>query len=377
MSFDYLNEAFKKLEFLNEELFDATPQGVNNLDEFKSADDVTDLVRVIDPEAETEEDLQDSYIGKVITNCNVCHSNIFKNKSDIIIGDDGVVNIEEQCPYCGETMGFAVIGEVSEFKPEPEETGEVTVEVDDATVTTDGDDAPTEETIEESLTEAKHYKPHTLKLLKLLNSSDTDEPINESMNNVNVETDDTVVSIESDDAGKVTVSTEPKVAEVVEGEEAIVPVSAETQEEIVADNDIVVDDEATEDDIDFDIDELDEDSFNELGESYLRETYDNVESFTTTQISSDDTKLFIEGVIKFTSGAEKSTKFVFEALSATTDGKITFSGMNEHFSARSGIYTLTGNVSDKKFISESLKYNYRAKSSDDTAHKVSGIVTKK
>ena len=90
MAFDYINEAFKRLDILDEELFDTSSEGINKLSDFIEQDD--EVVRVIDPEAETDEELKDSYVGKVIVNCNVCHSHIFENKEDIVIEEEGVVN---------------------------------------------------------------------------------------------------------------------------------------------------------------------------------------------------------------------------------------------------------------------------------------------
>ena len=208
MSFDYLNEAFKKLELLKEETFDTSPNGLASMKSFMDADLEDDSVRVIDPEADRDEDLQDSYIGKVITNCNVCHSNIFENKEDIVIDEDGAVNVEKQCPYCGETMGFTVMGEVTEFVA-PTEEDDVKVEVDGEPVAVEepatdasepleealgigaglalggaaigagmigssllgeDDEDPTDDASEEKpLEEGKRqYKPHTLKILKML-----------------------------------------------------------------------------------------------------------------------------------------------------------------------------------------------------------------
>lgn len=131
MSMDYINEAFKSLSLLNEEAFDTSLDGLNNLSDFMEQDDVEDVVKVIDPEAESTEDLSDSYIGKVIINCNVCHSHIFENKEDITIDDDGIVNVDMQCPYCGEQEGFTAVGEITEFKPQEEET-EPKVEVNNS-----------------------------------------------------------------------------------------------------------------------------------------------------------------------------------------------------------------------------------------------------
>lgn len=757
MSLDYLNEAFKKLNLLNEETFDTSLDGINELSNFMDQDASTDEVKVIDPEAETEDDLQDSYIGKVITNCNVCHSHIFENKEDIVINEDGVVNPDKQCPYCGETAGFVIVGEITEFtQPTGEGTDEnPKVEVDGEEVTVE-----TEEPAEENLTESfnfdalriseedltdlvqdevglQHYegvsdgnlnfkealeygiknlvdtikkdygyicttddinylkdlftkfgknyswsmltkddflkwvknhdegylddaerkvfidevwdvlhremkeganyedmddaniielvdssdnplhdlghkffglldeglvtesrkphrtnartvnrilktnesleedsetfdkesralKPHTRRLLALLNndgltecsdvaidedladidgtiasvltkhSSEIDacngnetavkdcvinilssdevkdrstaddairiikncrggklwstlgtymsgekvissrsrnrrlvasleedsstssifnigdrvkekwanpynvgtvidhrndpeegplsqvrwdysdredvewvcdqdlseysedderagyyeavEDINaglkEDVNNVNVETDDSIVNVATDETGKVTVSTEPRELETTD-EEAVGPVSDDTMDEIESNNSDVVDEipdeefEESPEDIDFDIDDVDEEGLDGLGESYLKKVYENVKSFKTTSVSTDDSHMVIEGLITFNSGVEKKTGFIFEACSATTDGKVKFVGRNEHFSRGSKAFTLTGTITNKKLISESLTYNYRTKVSDGKSVRVYGTVRNK
>ena len=118
MRLDYIDEAFKKLELLNEDTFNFSPQGMSDLETFLAQDDTTELVKVIDPEATDPAELNTSYVGKVITNCNVCHSNVFTQKDDIQVNEDGIVNIEKQCPYCGELEGFTILGEIIPFDPE-------------------------------------------------------------------------------------------------------------------------------------------------------------------------------------------------------------------------------------------------------------------
>ena len=66
-------EAFRALNALNEDVFSLDADGVKGLSDFKNNDDFEDDISIIDPEAETTEDLQDNYIGKVILDCCVCH----------------------------------------------------------------------------------------------------------------------------------------------------------------------------------------------------------------------------------------------------------------------------------------------------------------
>lgn len=130
---DYLAEAFKALDdvedvtpCLHEEMFTMDSDGLSELADFEvESEKSEDKKRVIDPEAKNEEELKSSYVGKVIIDCNQCHSKVYKDKEDIVIdGDD--VNKEEECPYCFATEGFKVVGEVAPYT----ET-KVDVEVED------------------------------------------------------------------------------------------------------------------------------------------------------------------------------------------------------------------------------------------------------
>lgn len=129
---NYLSEAFKKLEILDEDVFDLDKDGLTALKDFEDKDEEDDSIAVIDPDAESEEDLEDSYIGKVILDCSVCHTDIYKDKEDIIIDEEaGLANIGEECPYCYSSEGFKVIGEVKPFVETTFETeDDVDVEVD-------------------------------------------------------------------------------------------------------------------------------------------------------------------------------------------------------------------------------------------------------
>lgn len=572
MSFDYINEAFRKLNMLEEDVFDTSIGGLNNLSTFLDNDN-DDIVKVIDPEAETEENLSNSYVGKVIIDCNVCHSKIFSEKSDIVLSEDGVVNPEEQCPYCGETSGFTVVGEIKEFeqdtaeetptdetpvdetpaeetetqegeeKPEVEEalTEELSAEnsQDDEPISEEfdaftavstfltgkgydvsskdgkayvwgvvdyldlGGIAPTTENLESwlkdtlaeeeyrselesccgqnSLEEA-YFKPvdgepgvkralidscdeFTVTLLeitdedgtwyevginhptkdfeqveigeyrtekfaesiaqrvvsmltkyveleeltsiyefgtrsiydkvasKMPETEPTTEELNEDIQNLSLTTDETQVKLTSDENGKVTLVTEPVIKEEAEPEVVeeeppadgaleIAPVSDETVDAIVDNNDVeteeeVVEEEPVEEPIeetgeeDVALDEVDEEGLDELGESYMKAVYENVESFKTTNVSANDTHIVVEGLIKFASGTERKTGFIFEAHTAR-DNKVNFKGCNEHFSKDRNSFTLNCSVVDRKLLPESLSYNYNV-----DGREISGTVTRK
>lgn len=141
---EYLSEAFKELKILDEDVFDLDKEGLEDLRDFQDEDE-EEVIDVYDPDAETEEELEDSYVGKVILDCSVCHTDIYKDKEDVIIDEDTqLANIGEECPYCFSIDGFKVIGEVKPFVETELETE------DDVDVSVDGEKVEVEEE-EESL----------------------------------------------------------------------------------------------------------------------------------------------------------------------------------------------------------------------------------
>ena len=113
----FLTEAFKELKMLNEEDYN-----LNNKDEIEDMHDTVfnqlddKSIDIIDPNAQSVDDLEDSYVGKVILDCDVCHSKIYKDPSEVIIDDESsLANIDEECPYCYSTDGYKIIGEVASY----------------------------------------------------------------------------------------------------------------------------------------------------------------------------------------------------------------------------------------------------------------------
>ena len=118
------------------------------------------------------------------------------------------------------------------------------------------------------------------------------------------------------------------------------------------------------DNLDFavgDIDEFDDSGFDELGESFLKRVYENVNSFKTSKVQYKDDSLIVEGLIKFNSGKEKTTTFKFENFKSTKRGKVLISGLNEMFSKNKKSFILKGTLADKHFTCESLVYKYNTR----------------
>ena len=653
----YLSEAFKRLDILNEDTFAINDQGLDDYIKFEDEDELDDYVDVIDPEAETIDDVQDSYVGKVILDCCVCHSKIYKDVEDVVV-DGELANAGEECPFCYTPDGYKVVGQVSEFNAdETEEDDDVEVDIEetddqieeglfnkkekdnekyDVWTTQDGEtwcgaegvdkknadarikefnkkfakeikagthkiwmepagsgtnkkdkqidknkdineavkkvktDAeeqirkvPADRTLptksikedlkfnlfqdpykglesriseldnsiqkarneidrlekekskyQDSLSAEQHcqevikdflngidievyyynyihqskslivqtdYSEGTLKELKdtfsgsdvetdhnsykkfvgefkghkvevnynesdgiiikirdfddftksvnesksIKESSDSgywyftrhgvqpgsipkganvltiqdvengtyvkldrvlttkelndyeiiekrpegldeSKSINEDINNLSLDTDDTHMEMTSDENGKVTISTEPITNGNTDGE-VITPVEPEVQNEIDSN---VADGE----EIEIDMDEFDEESFDNLGESYLKKVYENVNSFKCSNVRFIGDKLIVEGLINFASGNTKKTNFVFGAREATKSGKIRFIGENKEIARGKKSFTVTGKIVDKKFLSESLNYNYGVKTSNGKVQRLYGTV---
>lgn len=380
----YLVEAFQKLSELNEDVFDLTPEGAVKLHDFV-ADDIADtenIEEIIDPLATTEEDLKDSYIGKVILDCTICQSKIYKDAADVVLDEAGkFANVGEACPYCQSTDGFKVIGQVAPYSKTDIDV-EVTTKSEDLNGVTEGLDkfkafekeankyerevdtslgsntglVSAEADVEhiakkyfsaDAIRKAKAKNPEFFSLLYQAPCDMVDElkkSLSEDLNGVTVDTDKETINITA------TEKTE-------DGEQMIVPVEPEVSASF--DDSAVEPDEDSE--ADFDIDTFEPSEFDGLGESYLKRVYENVDSFKTTSSKIDGNFIKLEGIIGFKSGKKAKTNFTFESRLATKTGKLKFFGENAQFAKSKNAFILTGKLDGKKLIAESLTYNYKVK----------------
>ena len=189
-----------------------------------------------------------------------------------------------------------------------------------------------------------------------------DDEINESIENIDIETEHEKIKVKTEEKDD-------------HDNEMIVPVETETEDEIEAEQVEETSEDEPEDEemVDVDFDEFDEETFDNIGESYLKKVYENVDSYKTSEVKlSKDNKIVIEGLIKFNSGNVKKTSFIFESKDMTKAGKLRFIGENCQISRGKKSFTLTGNLTDKKFISESLNYNYKTKNGEGKSTRVYG-----
>lgn len=334
---NYLSEAFKKLDFLTEEEFSLQDTaGLDDMDQLLKTP-ASNIANVIDPEAETEDELQDTYIGKVILHCPVCNSMIYKDLEDIVKDDvEELVNIGEECPYCYTSEGFKVIGIVSPF----------------------------EETSEEEEQEDEEEDP-----------AEEEKELTEEFETVEVATKNQKVTLDADDDGKLTIEAEPvEEDDEDEEEEVLAPVPDEVADDIEA---TANNSEDEDEEVEYDVEDFDSDSFDELGESYLKSVYENVSSYKTTDVSSKGNTLVVEGLIKFNSGKMKPTKFVFEASTATKNNKLRFIGENKQITRGRKAFTITGKLNENKsFITERFNYNYMTKNEKGKSTRLYGTLKK-
>lgn len=463
----FLSEAFKALDLLEEENFDISNS--DEMDKLKlfiddDVDDDDDTISIIDMDATDEEELEDSYDGKIICDCPVCHSKVFKNKEDIVLNDESdLANVGEECPYCYSVDGFKIIGEVAPFHKDYDATAEdkdgnpVDVEL---SVEDEEDKAKTESfrrrrgrksRLNESVTFID-YKPGSGALANLkkqlkengkkyvlidarnMDPEDIGGAVTERNgnavkipSNIDFSKYDAIIVDSYDSASKdlkreldntgleiyaITYSRKPK-NEALEKldletendlihvtaetkDEQIVPIDMDTQSEIemeqpLDDDDLDIDVESDEEDTDMDmedeeggedeelpneaeVDEFDEESFDELGEAYLKQVYNNVRGFRTRSIKESNNSIIVEGVINFKSGNNKLTTFKFTPRPISGRNTVRLLGENFNIASGRNSFSLTGKVKGRKFITEKFTYNYINKDSNGNRFRVHGSI---
>ena len=100
------------------------------------------------------------------------------------------------------------------------------------------------------------------------------------------------------------------------------------------------------------LEDIDEESVNECTTNYLKEVYSNVDKFELTQGDIKNNVLVLEGIIKFHSGAERTTTFGYNL-----NNGLNLRGVNEDL-AKGGEFVMSCTLEGKKLIAESLSYKY-------------------
>lgn len=107
------------------------------------------------------------------------------------------------------------------------------------------------------------------------------------------------------------------------------------------------------------VEDFDNAKFDKLVTKYLKEVYENVESFETKDGSIEENKVELEGTIKYTNNKTKDTKFVFENIDKTKGKKIRLVGVNESLTNDKDAFTVIAHVTNNALVCESFSYNYK------------------
>ena len=402
----YITEAFKQFNSLveeDEELITREEMPIYDVDSERMHDfldvvgDDSDI-DIIDLEAEAEEDLKQSYVGKVILDCNVCHSNIFVDREDVVVDEDGNANIELECPYCMSNEGYTIIGQVEPYSEKEEEE----IEAEELDIEEPEEEIEVEEETEEEIEENLNEGCDKEKLEECGEEPIIEESLKEDIQDVAITTDEETMTMTTKEDGGVVIETAPVDGivedsveeEIIEepeeefeaGEEIIAPISDEEEAEIELNSEV---DALGDEDIDaleepeempeeeepeeIDIEEFDEESFDELGESYLREHYDNVTGFKTVNAKVFQNSLIVEGVIRFESGNSRGTQFVFEAVESKGNS-VLFEGFNKQISRGKKTFKLNCALVEGCIKPEKMSYNYITKNELNESVRVNGTV---
>ena len=92
-----LSEAFKQLDCLNEDVFEVSDKGIEELKDFRDSDDSDDTIEVIDPEAENKEEIKDMdvYVREDLNNETLNDEDIFRINEKIKDLEKQIVNVIE------------------------------------------------------------------------------------------------------------------------------------------------------------------------------------------------------------------------------------------------------------------------------------------
>ena len=150
------------------------------------------IEKIVDLDAETEDDILPSYVGKFIIQCPQCMTLFYKNEEDIEKSDENpdVVNINEPCQHCGNSSGYTLIGKVdtvgedeaAQYDVEDFGENELNLDFEDEEESTKETEEPTEdaeehaEETEESTEEAAADKDEDKELdLEPVDAEETEE----------------------------------------------------------------------------------------------------------------------------------------------------------------------------------------------------------
>lgn len=200
-------QAMPKTDCLLEDYYDVTDEdGLNQAHEARKDDiasaKLAKIERIVDLDAKSVDDLQPSYVGKIIIQCPRCMQLFYKKLEDIQRSDvdPAICNVNEPCPNCGQTSGFNLVGKVapdtSNQEPVPakqpkeqstEEDDSLNQDFDEPAEDQDNSESNEEQSSEENSTEDQSNEGNDLNLTPAENTEENqeekpEEEANEALN---------------------------------------------------------------------------------------------------------------------------------------------------------------------------------------------------
>lgn len=130
---NYLKEAFQSLDliedkYLKEETFQlGKEKDIEELEDMiEYNENGPDIEEVVDLDAESIEEVKDSYVGDIVIQCPNCTHMYYKTEDEIKLepkseeSDTLICNVGEECYYCGSESGYDVIGRVTPYEEKVE-----------------------------------------------------------------------------------------------------------------------------------------------------------------------------------------------------------------------------------------------------------------
>ena len=325
------SKLFKKATQLNEsELYN-----INSDEDIEKAKKVAEeepnnIEKIVDVDAKTVAELKDSYIGNVILQCPVCKTLVYK-KPDALVQDENneeLYNVEEPCPHCGAEDGYELVGQVASL--------DVEAEVEETTGKEEVEGNENEDDLHDEVEIDADVEKNELEF-ESLDTKSFDTLVNRYAKNIYENVNDF----------KTTFVENKKYYNVD------ILCNEEFNDGVIERN---VEIYSTPKEIKQDVENYVKGVY---GENFYKEATEKgaikVEVLNKKDIKE---RLNVKGIIKFNSGKSKKTEFIFETHMKTVGDKLKFKGLNETFSKDKKSFLLTGMVEDKKFICESLNYNY-------------------
>lgn len=146
------------------------------------------IEKIVDLDAKSPDEIQPSYVGKIIIQCPQCMTLFYKDLEDITVSEEDptVVNVGEICQHCGNDSGYTQIGKVGGVDAETTEAEVEAEEVAEDELATEAEvEEPVEEVSEEESVEVTDETP-TEEVLPSIDEVEGDtteeEEVTESLN---------------------------------------------------------------------------------------------------------------------------------------------------------------------------------------------------